>query len=126
MALLRPPAPRPASPPPPPPRSTAPAFLPRAPRKVVPVDVVVELPGGGFFSTVLRDLSMSGAFIVTKRQLEVGTIVALEMRIPTPGTISQTSHRTNARIARRDDVGYGLAFVDTSPELVAAIRATID
>jgi len=135
MALLRPPAPRPASldqrtspvpttqaPPPP----LAPAFSPRAPRKVVPVDVVVELPGGGFFSTVLRDLSISGAFIVSKRQLEVGTIVALEMRIPTPGTLSQTSHRTNARIARRDDVGYGLAFVDTSPELVTAIRATIE
>jgi hypothetical protein len=37
-----------------------------------------------------------------------------------------TSHRTNARIARHTDVGLGLAFVDASPELVAAIRATTE
>ena len=99
-------------------------FAARAARKVVPVDVVVELPGGGFFSTVLRDLSTSGAFIITKRQLAVGTNVSLELRIPVPRSLAQSSYRTNARIARLTDLGWGLAFIDASPELVAAILAT--
>ena len=96
---------------------------PRAPRKVVPVDVVVELPSGAFFSTVLRDVSTSGAFIVTKRQLEVGTIVSLDLSIPIPNKLTQANHRTTARIARRTEVGCGLAFIDPTPELVAALRA---
>lgn len=100
-------------------------FPVRAPRKVVPIDVVVELPAGGFFSTVLRDLSMSGAFIITKRQLDVGMIVSLEMQIPMPGKVTASSHRTSARIARSTDLGCGVAFIDATPELVAAIRAFI-
>ena len=100
--------------------------IPRAPRKVVPVDVVVELPNGSFFSTLLRDVSTTGAFIVTKRTLELEIVVALELRIPVPGTVTLTSFRANARIARRTDIGYGLAFVDASRELVAAIRAATE
>lgn len=130
LALLRPPparatsldrdrSPIPSSPAP----AVAPASL-RAPRRVVPIDVVVELDSGAFFSTTLRDVSTSGAFIVTKRALEVGTVLTLELKIPTTGTMSQSSHRVNARIARRTDVGCGLAFIDPSPELVAAIEAT--
>ena len=128
LALLTPPPPRATSlkrdtsPFPisrPPSRPTA----ARAPRKVVPVDAVIELPNGSFFSTVLRDLSSSGAFIVTKRKLEIDMVVALEMKIPKPGKVAETSHRTNARIARLTDVGCGLAFVDASPELVALLRA---
>src|SRR5262249_22526852 len=99
------------------------AERPRAPRTVVPVDVVVELPGGAFFSTVLRDISTSGAFIVTKRPLEVDMIVALEIRIPAPQGVQQASYRVNARIARRTNLGCGLAFLDAPPGLVAAIRA---
>jgi hypothetical protein len=87
---------------------------------------VIELPGGGFFSTVLRDLSTSGAFIITKRQLDLETIVTLEMRIPAAGLVAQSSHRTNARVARRTDLGCGLAFIDASRELVAAISVLID
>ncbi len=120
MALLQPPAP------PSPMRvSPPPTYPPRASRKVVPIDVVIELPGGGFFSTVLRDLSTSGAFIITKRQLEIGTIVTLEMRFPAAGIVTQSSHRTNARVARRTDLGCGFAFVDASPLLVAAIEVLI-
>jgi hypothetical protein len=96
----------------------------RAPRKVVPVDVVVELSRGAFFTTVVRDLSTSGAFIVTKRALDVGSIITIEMQLPDPDKIAQTTYRVSARIARRTDVGCGVAFVDASRELVAAIRAT--
>lgn len=131
LALLQPPPPRATSlkrdtspfPMRPRPASTP---APRAPRKVVPVDVMIELPDGTFFSTVLRDVSTSGAFIVTKRSLEIGTIVSLELRIPVPRSMKQASHRANARIARRTNVGCGIAFVDPSPQLVAALRAATE
>jgi hypothetical protein len=130
LALLRPPPPRATSlrrdtsPFPVAPRPARQTAM-RAPRKLVPIDAVVELASGAFFSTVLRDCSTSGAFIITKRALEVGSLLALELRIPGPDQVVQASHRTNARIARRTDVGYGLAFVDAPPELVAAIDALV-
>jgi hypothetical protein len=131
LALLKPPPPRSTSlkrdtsPFPIAPQPATPA-APRAARKVVPIDVLVELPSGGFFSTLLRDVSTSGAFIVTKRALEVDSVVALEMQIPARGTLRQSSFRANARIVRRTDTGYGLAFVDPSSDLVAALAAAIE
>jgi len=104
-------------------RSNESTYPPRAPRKVLPVDVVVELSNGNFFSTVLRDLSTSGAFVVTKRPLEVGAVVTLELRLPKPGSVTQTSHRVTARIARRTDIGCGVAFIDATAELVDALRS---
>jgi hypothetical protein len=130
LSLLKPPPPRPTSlerdtsPFPVPPKPATPPAE-RAPRKVVPIDVIVELPDGNFFSTMLRDVSTSGAFIITKRALEVGTLVALEMQIPMPGTLQQKSFRTNARIVRRADNGCGLAYVDAAPAVVAALAAAI-
>jgi hypothetical protein len=109
-----------------PPRASSQTYPPRAPRKVVPVDVVVELPSGSFFSTVVRDLSTSGAFVVTKRDLEIGTIVSLELRVPAPGVVAPSSHRVNAKIVRRTELGYGLAFVGPSRELVTAIGKIAD
>ncbi|MBL0216776.1 MAG: PilZ domain-containing protein [Myxococcales bacterium] len=107
---------------PPAPRKDA---APRAARKVVPVDVVVELPTGAFFSAVLRDLSISGAFIPTKRSLEVGIVVTLEVQVPAATRLAQSSHRIEARIARRTGLGLGLAFVAPPPEFVRAIAALI-
>ena len=104
-------------------RAPMPAPIDRAERKVVPVDVVVELPNGSFFSTVLRDVSTSGAFIVTKRTIEPGKLVTLELRMPDPGKLTQTSHHVQARVARGTELGWGVAFVDASRELVAALRA---
>jgi hypothetical protein len=95
----------------------------RAPRKVVPLDVMVEMAGGSWFSTVLRDVSTSGAFILTRRPVEVGALVSLEMQLPAPGAITQVTHRTNAKIARRTDLGWGLAFVDCPAELEELLRA---
>ncbi|HEY4179571.1 MAG TPA: PilZ domain-containing protein [Kofleriaceae bacterium] len=95
----------------------------RAKRVVVPIDCVVELPDASFFSTVLRDVSTSGAHIVTKRKLEMEVVVTLEMRIPGPNPASAASFTARARVARRTDVGYGLQYVDPPKELVAAIDA---
>jgi hypothetical protein len=97
----------------------------RSPRKVVPVDVVVELPTGAFFSAVLRDLSTSGAFVNSKRTLEVGIVVTLEMRLPGAKGLTERNFRIDARIARKTDLGYGLAFVDPPPELVAGIKLLV-
>ncbi|HEY4059524.1 MAG TPA: PilZ domain-containing protein [Kofleriaceae bacterium] len=95
----------------------------RAKRVVVPIDCVVELPDASFFSTVLRDVSTSGAFIVTKRKLEIEAIVTLEMRVPGATPASTASFTAKARVARRTEVGYGLQYVDPSKDLVAAIEA---
>lgn len=97
----------------------------RSPRKVVPVDVVVELPTGAFFSAVLRDLSTSGAFVNSKRTLEVGIIVTLEMRLPGAKGLTERNFRIDAKIARKTDIGYGLAFVNPPPELVAGITLLV-
>ncbi len=103
-------------------RAPMPALIDRAERKVVPIDVVVELPSGSFFSTVLRDVSTSGAFIVTKRTIDSGKLVTLELRMPDSGKLTQTAHHVQARIARCTNLGWGVAFVDASRELVAALR----
>jgi PilZ domain len=109
------------APPTPPPDATS-----RAKRMVVPVDVVIELPTGGFFSAMLRDLSASGAFVTTKRALEVGTVVSLEIRLPGSRVLSEQNFRIDARIARRTELGWGLAFIAPPPELVAGITALVD
>ncbi len=100
------------------------ALTSRAERKVVPLDIVVELPNGGFFSTVLRDLSASGAFIVTKRTIEIGQIVSLELRVPDPVTLILTSHQVGARVARCTELGWGVAFIEPSSALIEALHAT--
>lgn len=127
LALLKPPPPRATSlkrdtnPIPMRPRPPSASPAPRAPRVVVPIDVVVELPSGGFFTTVLRDLSTSGAFVVTKRVLEVGAVLTLDLQLPTAGLQLQ-AFQAQARIARRSELGYGIAFIDPDAALVAAIR----
>ncbi|MBA3464134.1 MAG: PilZ domain-containing protein [Deltaproteobacteria bacterium] len=108
------------APPAPPPDATM-----RSPRKVVPVDVVVELPTGAFFSAMLRDLSTSGAFVSSKRVLEVGIVVTLEIRLPGAKGLTQRNFRIDARIARKTELGYGLAFVNPPPELVAGITLLV-
>jgi hypothetical protein len=95
----------------------------RSPRKVVPVDVVVELPTGAFFTTVIRDLSTTGAFITTKRAIEVGTMVSLEIRLPSVLRLAERQLRCEARVVRRTELGVGLAFVDPPADLTAGIAA---
>ena len=92
----------------------------------MPIDAVVELPDGGFFSTVLRDVSATAAFIVTKRALGIGTVIALDLEVPAPTkTLAHSSHRVTATVVRRTDNGCGIAFVTPPRELVAAIVAAI-
>nr|HEX4314935.1 PilZ domain-containing protein [Kofleriaceae bacterium] len=101
------------------------AQIDRAERKVVPVDVVVELPGGGFFSTVVRDLSTTGAFIATRRAIDLGAVLALELRVPGVETLEQATVRVSARVARKTDLGWGVAFVGAAADDVAAIARLV-
>ncbi len=89
----------------------------------MPVDVVIELPNGSFFSAVLRDVSTSGAFVTTKRALDEGAVLTLELQLPVSSKLAQRSFRIDARLARRSELGWGLAFVDPPPELIAGITA---
>ncbi len=94
----------------------------RAARKVIAIDVMIELPTGGFFSTVVRDLSTSGAFVLTKRSVELGIELGLELRLPAPKSLKQITMRVSVRVSRWTALGWGVAFVDATPELIAAIR----
>jgi hypothetical protein len=129
LALLNPPPPRTTtlrrdvSPIPSGPRPRS-ATVDRATRVVVPIDVTIELANGSFFTTVLRDMSTSGAFVVTKRKLEIGATLGLELRLPTKNaTDEQVTHQATAKIARQTDIGYGIQFVEPEPNLVEAITA---
>ncbi len=95
---------------------------PRAPRAVVPMDVMVELPNGSFFSTVLRDVSITGAFLTTKRKLDIGLVVALTLQVPVAGTLKQERYMVQAKVVRQTELGFGLAFVDPDAKLVGALR----
>lgn len=127
LALLRPPPPRETplvrdtSPIPEAPRPQTPT-APRAPRRIVPVDATVALPDGSTFSTLLRDISTTGAFVVTRKLLAIGTLIRLEMKIPTTSTMMQVKHRTNAQVMRCSDLGLGVAFIGASAELVALLE----
>ncbi|CAN5766285.1 hypothetical protein BH11MYX3_BH11MYX3_18280 [soil metagenome] len=123
---VRPPTPadalrRDASRVPPPPRPPI-NGVDRAPRKLVPIDVMIELPTGGFFSSVIRDLSISGAFVLTKRTVEIGIVIAIDLKLPDPTSLKLTTLRASARVCRWTALGWGLAFIDPKPDLIAAIR----
>ncbi|MBA3453010.1 MAG: PilZ domain-containing protein [Deltaproteobacteria bacterium] len=95
----------------------------RARRIVVPVDVELHVPGGASFAAVVRDLSVSGVFVVVDRDLEIGTSVTLELHIPGSEPLSQSIYHSAARIARRAGNGYGVVFVAPDAKLLRAIAA---
>lgn len=127
LSLLKPPPPRTTTlkreTSPIPVRPEVVAGPPRAPRTVLPLDVMVELPNGSFFSTVLRDVSITGAFLTTKRKLDIGAVVALTLHVPVAGTLKQERYMVQAKVVRQTEVGFGLAFVDPDAKLVSALRA---
>ena len=49
-------------------------------------------------------------------------VVTLELRMPDFGKLTQTAHHVQARTARCTELGWGVAFVDASRELVAALQ----
>jgi len=96
-----------------------------APRKILPIDVSVELPGRELLLTIARDVSTSGLFLITprSRRIPLGTIVTLDLPLPDPSGLAQTRYRITAKVARMTELGVGLAFVDPPAAVVAAIAA---
>jgi hypothetical protein len=99
-----------------------PNLKPRADRLLLPVDVRVD-KSGEIIHVHTRDLSATGFFAVTNAPLEVGTEVTCDVRMPKAGELSGTTFSTRAKIARRDNGGYGFALVEPPQALIDAIAA---
>lgn len=100
-----------------------PANAPRiAQRVVVPADVIVRV-GSDSFSAIVRDLSTTGVYIVTERELAIDSTVTIELELPTADALAVSRHEVTAKIVRRADTGYGMLLVDPPPALVAEISA---
>ena len=67
--------------------------------------------------------SASGFFAVTSAPLEIGTEVTCDVRMPAAGGLAGSTISTRAKIARRDDGGYGFSLVEPPQALIDAIAA---
>jgi PilZ domain len=105
--------------PPAPPRPDA---VLRAARIDVPLDAAVISAEGSSIAVVCRDISTTGLFVLTGLEMAMGSTVELVVQTPTEIAWTEQSHRTHARVVRRESRGYGLELVDPVPTLVAAIE----
>jgi hypothetical protein len=96
----------------------------RARRIVVPIDVEVEAAGTRF-AAVVRDVSTTGVFLLTERELPMSLFAKLVMRLPTRGSLDVVCHTVTAKVVRRTDSGYGMLLLYPEPALVAAIEALL-
>jgi hypothetical protein len=95
---------------------------PRAERHPVAVDVVFKHEGKPIHAHT-RDLSATGFFAVTSAQIEMGTTLECELRVPTPGELASKSFTVRAKAMRRDSTGVGFSLVEPPRTLLAAIAA---
>jgi hypothetical protein len=93
-----------------------------AERVVVPADIEVRI-GSETFSAVIRDLSKTGVYIVTDRELAIDALVKIAIELPAPGVLEITRFEATARVVRRAYTGYGMVMVAPPTALVAAIAA---
>ena len=70
-----------------------------------------------------RDLSATGFFAVTTVDIEIGTTLECELRIPAPGELASKSFKVRAKAMRRDATGVGFSLVEAPPALLTAIAA---
>jgi hypothetical protein len=62
-------------------------------------------------------------FIVTQHPMEIGSLVALTFSVPSAKqlVVEESRLRLQAKVVRKTDAGYGLAFVTPAADAVAAI-----
>jgi hypothetical protein len=103
----------------------APTQDPRiAPRVVLPADVDIVL-GSERITAIVRDISATGIYLITERELDVETTVQLEVELPVAkGALEVAIHVLTARIVRRAFTGYGLELV-SPPAAFAANLASL-
>jgi hypothetical protein len=95
---------------------------PRAERVVVPADVEVH-SGTEVFAAVVRDLSTTGLYVITHREIAVDNIVTVVIELPRAGVLEVTRYEARAKVVRRAYTGYGMLLLEPAPDLVAAITA---
>lgn len=95
---------------------------PRAERVVVPADVEVRV-GDEVFAAVVRDLSTTGLYVITHREIAVDSVVTVAIEMPRAGVLEVTRYEARAKVVRRAYTGYGMLLLEPPAELVAAIAA---
>lgn len=93
----------------------------RARRIAVPIDVRLLLADGSRGDATSRDLSTTGLFVLTQVELAVDDELTIELLLPGKEAFTEDAFRAAARVARRDDDGFGLELVAPDPGLVAAL-----
>lgn len=94
--------------------------VPRAARVAVPMDLRLFVHDREL-TMQSRDVSTTGMFAVTFAELPIGAVLRGELRVPRPG-LRECLHVVQLRVVRRDDIGYGLEFVEPSPALKDDLR----
>lgn len=93
-----------------------------AERVVVPADVEVRVDGEAF-AAIVRDLSATGVYIVTERELPIDAVVTIAIDLPDVAMLASTRFEVGARVVRRAYTGYGLLLIEPPRALVDAISA---
>ena len=84
--------------------------------------VRVAMDGDDAFSATLRDVSVSGAFVETKRDLDLGVRVSLRVDIPAEDEWSVSTYDIECRVARLEaGCGFGAEFLETPPDFASVI-----
>ena len=102
------------------------------PRMALPADAAVPVTasvalGGGGVRAVTRDVSPSGAFIVTEAPLPQGAAFEVTLAMPTPDGIGATKHALRAVVVREEPgVGYGVRFEEPGDDYQRAVSALLD
>ena len=96
---------------------------PRARRISIPIDVRIVLPNGKRVAGHSRDISTSGLFLLVAAELVVGDDYAIELMLPGAEPFTEDEYRARARIARKDEGGYGIELVTPDAKLLAALAA---
>lgn len=104
----------------------------RAQRLTEPSFVVYYWDGSAPEGRKIRDISSSGAYIITSERWYVGTIVRLILQgyktVPQPdgGIVPSRSTSIPARVARHGPDGLGVEFIFTNPEEKKSLAAFLE
>ena len=86
------------------------------------LEAFVSLPGGGSQneseSLVTRDISMSGAFLMTDKPLPIGSKVSVDMILTLEGRTKQSAQqawiKASGKVLRTDNEGMAVGFDNQS------------
>jgi hypothetical protein len=88
------------------------------------VRVRIDPPGGGSVNGWSVNLSLSGVYVACRKAPPPGTPCGVFMIGHQGDTILR--HTGRARVARVDDGGIGLEFLDLTPDDIRALQRLVD